>query len=84
MRRPFAAREALGFSPLMEAGWADASCVERVPLIAARAKPFVLFAGRPAAERAADAWGFRSVGLLLMVWNYQRIVCDRTHVRYYG
>jgi hypothetical protein len=45
----------LGLSPLMEARGADASSVERVPLIAARAEPFVLFAGRPAEERAADA-----------------------------
>ena len=39
----------------MKAGWADPSCVEGIPFKAARAKPFVFFAGRPATERALDA-----------------------------
>jgi hypothetical protein len=47
--RPSAARKALGFTPLVKAGRAHASRVEGIPLIAASAKPFVLFAGRPAA-----------------------------------
>jgi hypothetical protein len=55
MRRPSGARKALSFSPLVEAGWADASRVEGVPLIPALAKPLVFFAGRPAAEWAPDA-----------------------------
>jgi hypothetical protein len=55
MRRPSAARETLGLSPLVKARGAHASGVKSVPLVAACAKPFVLFAGRPAAERAADA-----------------------------
>lgn len=38
-----------GLRPLVQAGGAHASRVERVPAIAARAKPFVFFAGRPAA-----------------------------------
>jgi len=56
MRRPTAAREALGVSPLMKTGRADASRIESVPLVSAVTKPFVFFAGRPAAQRAADAW----------------------------
>jgi hypothetical protein len=39
----------------MEAGGADAPSIEGVPLIAAGAEPFVFLAGRPAAQRAADA-----------------------------
>ena len=39
----------------MEAGWADASGVERVPFISAGASPEVLLAGRPPTQRAADA-----------------------------
>jgi hypothetical protein len=55
MRRPSAAREALRFSPLVKAGWADASRLECVPLIAACAEPPVFLAGRPTAKQAADA-----------------------------
>lgn len=55
MRRPATAREALGLSPLMHASRADASRLERVPLEGALAEPFVFFARRPAAERAANA-----------------------------
>src|ERR1700751_5484331 len=51
-RRPFATRETLRLSPLVQACGADAACVEGVPLVAACAEPFVLFAGRPAAQRA--------------------------------
>lgn len=50
-----AAGEALRFIPLVKAGWAHASRIERVPLIAADARPFVLLAGRPAAEWTANA-----------------------------
>jgi hypothetical protein len=58
MQRPTAAREALGFSPLMEARRTDTSSVEGVPFVSACAKPIVLLAGRPTAERAADARRF--------------------------
>jgi hypothetical protein len=58
MCRPTAAREALGFSPLMQARRADASRVERVPLVAAGAEPLVFIARRPTAERAADTRRF--------------------------
>jgi len=87
MRRPSAAREALSFTPLVEAGWADASCIKSIPLIAAGAEPFVFLAGRPATKRAADARRFRLAGLSLFVnlalWNNDRIVGDRRHARYY-
>ena len=66
MRRPTAAREALRFSPLVQASGADASGVEGVPLIAAGAIPFVFLAGRPTAERATDARRLRG-GLLLFL-----------------
>ena len=79
MRRPSAAREALGFSPLAQASWADSTRVERVPLIPACAEPFVFLAGRPAAERAADARGFYLAEFLLAVWNDGRIVGDGSH-----
>jgi len=39
----------------VEAGWADPSCVERIPLIAAATRPAVVLAGRPAAQWAPDA-----------------------------
>src|ERR1700746_178092 len=55
VRRPSAAREALGFSPLVQAGWTDASRIECVPFVAADAEPFVFLPWRPAAKRAADA-----------------------------
>jgi hypothetical protein len=43
----------LGFTPLVQAGGADASGVERVPFVPAGAEPFVVFARRPTAQRAA-------------------------------
>jgi hypothetical protein len=52
---PSATLEALGLNLLVEAGRTDSSCIERVPLKAAGAEPFIFLAGRPAAERAADA-----------------------------
>ncbi len=48
--RPSAARETLGFRPLVQAGWADASSIERIPRVTALAEPLVFLAGRPAAE----------------------------------
>ena len=73
MRRPSAAREALSLSLLVKTSWADASRVERVPLEAAGAKPFVLLTRRPTAERATDTWRLRFAGLLLffkfVIWG---------------
>jgi len=87
MRRPSAAREALGFAPLVKARGADPASIERVPLIAAGAEPSVFLAGRPAALRATDARRLRSAGLSLFLnlalWNNDRIVGDRSHARYY-
>ena len=84
VRRPSTTQEALSFTPLVLAGWADTSRIERVPSATAGAKPLVFLAGRPTAERAADAWG---AGVLLVlkvaVWNDDRIVRDRTHASYY-
>jgi len=65
MRRPSAARKALGFSPLVQASRAYASRVEGIPLVAAGAEPLVFFAGRPAAQRATDARLGRALALLL-------------------
>ena len=45
VRRPAATGQALCLSPLVEAGGADPSSVERVPRMTALAKPFVFFAG---------------------------------------
>jgi hypothetical protein len=49
----------------------------------AGAKPFVFFAGRPAAERASDARWFRSGGLpiflKLAIWNNDRIASNGSH-----
>ena len=64
MRRPLVAREALGLSPPMQAGWADAASIEGVPFMPAATRPSVFFAGRPAAERTADTRRFW--GLLLL------------------
>jgi hypothetical protein len=57
----------------MQARWADASGIERVPLVSALAKPFVFFARRPAAEGAADARGAGVLFFLkLAVWNCRK------------
>ena len=64
VRRPAATGKALGLIPLVKAGWAHASRVERVPFTAAGAEPFVFLARRPAAERAADARTGWLVGLI--------------------
>ena len=78
MRRPSAAREALRFSPVVEARGADASSIKRIPRMTALAEPFVLLPGRPAAERAADARRFRLAGFPLFIKfairNYDQVV----------
>src|ERR1700745_3124096 len=65
MRRPPSTRETLGFAPLVETGWADASGVKGVPLVPTSTEPFVFLAGRPAAERATDARRLRLARVLL-------------------
>ena len=66
MWRPSAASKALSFSPLVQARGAHTSRVERVPRMLARAKPEVVLARRPPAERAPDARAGRSGALLLI------------------
>ena len=55
MWRPSAARKTLGLSPLVQARWADASSVERVPCMPAGARPAVVFTRRPVAKWATNA-----------------------------
>jgi hypothetical protein len=51
----------------MEASWADASRIERVPRMTALTEPVIFLAGRPAAQRAADARRLRLAGLFLFL-----------------
>jgi hypothetical protein len=85
MWRPLLTGEALRRSPLVKACRAHSPGIERVPHVVAVAKPKIVFAGRPAAQWASDAWRFRSGGLLLFLklWNNDRIVSDRNHEGYY-
>jgi len=53
MRRPAAARETLRLSPLVQAGWADASGIERLLLVSAVTRPS-FFAGRQTAEAGTE------------------------------
>jgi hypothetical protein len=82
MRRPSAARDALRLGPLMQAGWADSSGVEGIPIVPACAGPEVFFAGRPAADWTADA-RTGCVPFNIAIRNNDRVVRNRTHVRYY-
>jgi hypothetical protein len=50
--------------------------------MSAGAKPEVLLGGRPAAERAADAWIGGTLGLFFV--EFDQVVSDETHVRYIG
>jgi len=50
----------------MKARRAHASGVERIPLVAARARPAVFLARRPATERAANMRAGRVEALLLL------------------
>jgi hypothetical protein len=63
---------------------ADASSIERVPIVSARAEPFIFFSGRPATERAADARGFGIAGFLvflkLAVWSNGGSIGRWTHL----
>lgn len=62
MGRPPGARKALGRFPLVEARRAHFSGIERVPFESASAEPLDFVAGRPAAEKTADARGSEVVG----------------------
>ena len=48
----------LRLSPFAQAGWADASGVEGIPVVSQVQNQEVFLPGRAAAERAADARGF--------------------------
>jgi hypothetical protein len=82
MRRPSGAREALRLSPLTKARRAHSARVKSVPRIAAGAKPFVLFTGRPTAQWAADtrARGIVTFFFNIAAWNDHGAVRQRTHV----
>jgi len=82
MRRPLSARKALGFSPLVKAGWAHSSRVERVSFMSAGARPTVLLSGRPAAEWASDVRAGGDEALILLrlpVWSNDRTVRNGSH-----
>lgn len=55
MSRPPSTGKALRLCPLVQASGAYASRFESVPRMAADARPVVVFAGRPAAERTPYA-----------------------------
>ena len=63
MRRPSTARKALGLSPLVQARRTHAACLKGIPRMTALTEPVIFLAGRPAAERAADA---RSGGIVAL------------------
>jgi hypothetical protein len=71
VRRPSGAREALGLSPMVKAGWADTSRIEGIPLIAAGAEPFVFLAGRTLAWGADAGVGRTTYHLLLVEFFIQ-------------
>ena len=73
MRRPSLAREALGFSPLVQASGAHPSDIESVRFMPTVAGPAVFFAWRPAAEWASDA---RTGGGEALVLIWFAIYCD--------
>jgi hypothetical protein len=77
VRRPASTGEALCRSPMVEASRAHSSGVKRVPHAAAVTRPEMVFAWRPAAERAsnAGAGGFEALILIgLAIQHYRRIV----------
>lgn len=73
---------------VVKADWAHIARVKRVPRMTALAEPAIILAWRPAAEGAAEARWFRLAGLILIfklvIWKNDRIVSNRSHVRYYG
>jgi len=81
--RPLLTGEALRRSPLMEAGGADTSRVERIPFVSAATRPSVFFAGRPTAERAPNARTGRVEAFLLfgLAINNRGVIRECAHVR---
>jgi len=55
MLRSSTAREALGFTPLVQARGTHAASLRDIPRMTALTEPVIFLAGRPAAERAVDA-----------------------------
>jgi hypothetical protein len=62
--RPPSTREALRFSPPQKAGGTYPTRIERVPYMAARARPEVAFTRKPAAKRTPDARAGSVTGLV--------------------
>jgi hypothetical protein len=62
--RPPSTREALRFSPPQKAGGTYPARIERVPYMAARARPEVAFTRKPAAKRTPDARAGSVTGLV--------------------
>jgi hypothetical protein len=84
MRRPAGAQEALGLSPLVQARWAHSSGLEGVPFVSASTKPSVVLAGRPAAERAADAGAIGVEAFLFVEFAIHRdrlVILDGEHAQ---
>jgi hypothetical protein len=66
----------------MKARGAHSSGVERVPLVSARTRPVILFAGQPATQRTANArtgWIAAVAFINLMIPNNGRVVGKQTH-----
>jgi hypothetical protein len=65
---------------MVKARWADPSGVERVPVEAAVTRPSVFLAGRPAAQRAADARAIGIEALVFLKLAIQNVrFCSITH-----
>jgi hypothetical protein len=70
----------------MKARGAHSSGVERVPLVCARTRPVIWFAGQPATQRTANArtgWIAAVAFINLMIPNNGRVVGKQAHFRYY-
>jgi len=70
----------------MEAGGAHSSCVERVPLVPAAARPVIFFAGQPATQRTPDGragWIAALTFINLGIPNNDRVIGQQIHHGYY-
>jgi len=71
-------------STLLEAGGAYPSSVEGVPFVPTGERPAVILAGRPAAERAADAGAGGVEAFLLIgftIHSYGLVIFNGAHPR---
>src|ERR1017187_5226112 len=86
VRRPPLTREALRGGPLMEARRVHSSRVERIPLMTTGARPAVVLAGCPAAQRAPDTRSGWFVALFFVefaIQDHGRFggrICEGSHV----